>query len=338
MLHRTRTLAAFALTALAAAGCDTTAPGPPAIPADHPCPAWALAPASSSLYEDYQASGAPVPLALALPLPPGLPVRVAQGNQQLPTHLGADAWAWDFAVPEGTLVRAAAPGIVAYVRDDSTLFGADASFRSEANFVLVDHGGGLFTTYVHLAPGSAVVAAGDPVRAGDVLAATGLSGQLTGPHLHFALENAWSESLPARFVDLAAGDCSLLPARDDVVTAQAGDGAALIVDGAPSALPAETFERDGVTTVAGLPAHLLVGGHRYRVSGTAEPGATAVWLLLIPPEGGTAVESWELAVAGGRFAGAVRFVATPGRYGLGAIAVRPGDPIRVDATVRVSVE
>lgn len=329
---------ALGLAILAALGaCDDGGSGPPTIPADHPCPEWALAPTPESLYADYALSGEPIPLALALPLPPGAPVEVTQGNEQPPTHLDADAWAWDFALPEGTPVRAAAPGIVAYVRDDSTRYGTSDGYRGDANFVLVDHGGGLFTSYVHLAAGSATVAPGDPVWAGDVLATTGLSGQMTGPHLHFALENAWSRSLPARFIDPGGADCALLPEQDDVVTAGDGDGARLIVAGAPSALPADTFAATGVAALRGLPARLFAGGRRYAVSGEA-PGASAVWLLLIPPEGGTAVEAVELPVSDGRFKGALRVTAPPGRYGLGAVAVAPGDPITVDATVRVSVD
>ncbi|PKN58479.1 MAG: hypothetical protein CVU56_05635 [Deltaproteobacteria bacterium HGW-Deltaproteobacteria-14] len=328
-------LGLLALVALDA--CDADGGGPPTVPADHPCPEWALAPTPEALYADHALSGAPIPLALALPLPPGTPVEVTQGNAQPPTHLGADAWAWDFALPEGTPVRAAAPGIVAYVRDDSTRYGTSDGYRVDANFVLVDHGGGLFTSYVHLAAGSATVAPGDPVRAGDVLATTGLSGQMTGPHLHFALENAWSQSLPARFVDPGGAGCALLPELGDVVTAGDDDGASLIVAGAPSALPPGAFAATGVAALRGLPARLFARGRRYAVSGEA-PGASAVWLLLIPPEGGTAVAAVELPVSDGRFTGALRVTAPAGRYGLGAVAVVPGDAITVDATVRVTVE
>ncbi|TNF24267.1 MAG: M23 family metallopeptidase [Deltaproteobacteria bacterium] len=332
-------VSAVALVLLGATdwGCDADVGGPPTIPADHPCPDAALAPAPPSLYVAAEASGEPVPLALALPLAPGTSARVSQGNDQLPTHLGADRWAWDFALPEESPVHAAAPGVVAYVRDDSTRFGADADYRGDANFVLVDHGGGLFTSYVHLAAASAVVAPGDPVFAGDLLARTGLSGQLTGPHLHFALENAWSESLPARFVDPDGGGCDLLPERDAVVTAGPHDGAALVVDGAPSAMPADAFAGSGVRALDGLPARLFEAGRAYTARGSA-PGADAVWFLLIPPDGGTAVAALELPVKDGAFAGRVRWTAPPGRYGLGAVAVGPGDPIVVEATVRITIE
>lgn len=331
--------AALTLAALLALdGCDTAAGlgGPPGIPSDHPCPERALTPEVPSLYAAEQASGEPVPLAVALPLAPGAVVTVSQGNDQLPTHTGLDRWAWDFELPEGSPVHAAAPGVVAYVRDDSTRFGSGADYRGDANFVLVDHGGGLFTSYVHLDAGSASVASGDPVFAGDLLARTGLSGQLTGPHLHFAVENAWSQSLPARFVD-GEGGCDLVPRRDDVVSRGLDDDAALVVYGAPSAMPADAFAEAGVEAIDGLPARLLEAGRRYRVAGAA-PGASAVWILLIPPEGGTAVEAFELPIDDGAFSGTLRTTAPPGRYGLGAVAVGPDDPVAVDATVRVSIQ
>ena len=339
-LHAARPRAALAL-ALALAACDTPAAAPrdPEIPADHPCPSWALAPASASLYDDAVDALTPVPLALALPLPAGLPVTVSQGHLQLPTHLDADAFAWDFALPLGTPVHAAAPGLVAYVRDDSTAAGPDPALRGAANFVLVDHGGGLFTAYVHLAAGSATVAPGDEVAAGDVLALTGLSGQMSGPHLHFAVENAWGETLPARFVDPDARACALDPGTGDVVTAGAGAGDALVYAHASSPLPSDTFAATGVSALAGLPARLFEAEHRYRVRGTApDPAATAAWVLLIPAGGGTAVASWRFPIHSGAFEGDLRLTAPAGRYGLGAVAVAEGAEVRVPSTVRVSVQ
>lgn len=53
------------------------------------------------------------------------------------------------------------------------------------NMIVTDIGGGNFAFYAHLKPGSLKVALGDRVRAGDVLALLGNSGNTTAPHLHF---------------------------------------------------------------------------------------------------------------------------------------------------------
>jgi N-acyl-D-amino-acid deacylase len=68
------------------------------------------------------------------------------------------------------------------------------------NHVIINLGDGVYAFYAHLQPGSIKVKLGDKVRAGQVLAALGNSGNSTEPHLHFHLINANSplggEGLP----------------------------------------------------------------------------------------------------------------------------------------------
>src|SRR5262249_17899379 len=53
------------------------------------------------------------------------------------------------------------------------------------NHLILDLGHGRFALYAHLIPGSLKVKLGDEVKAGQVLAHLGNSGNSDGPHLHF---------------------------------------------------------------------------------------------------------------------------------------------------------
>lgn len=81
----------------------------------------------------------------------------------------------DFPVPEGTKVRAIKAGTVEKIE-------ADDGGTGPGNWVLVDHGGGEKSAYLHLSKIS--VAAGDSVEAGTTLGRSGTTGA-SSPHLHF---------------------------------------------------------------------------------------------------------------------------------------------------------
>jgi len=93
----------------------------------------------------------------------------------------------DIAAPEGTPVRAAADGVVSL---------ADAYFVLHGQTVILDHGQGVATLYIHL---SAIdVSEGDGIQQGQIIGRVGSTGVATGPHLHFAVY-AYHEALDPFF-------------------------------------------------------------------------------------------------------------------------------------------
>lgn len=82
----------------------------------------------------------------------------------------------NFRVPVGTPVKAAADGTVAYAGDAIPGFG---------NLLLIRHAGGWVTAYGHNE--ALLVARGKVVKAGEVVARSGATGQVNEPQLHFEI-------------------------------------------------------------------------------------------------------------------------------------------------------
>lgn len=81
----------------------------------------------------------------------------------------------DFAAPKGTAIYAAYDGKVV----------AATYSASMGNYVMIDHGDGLYTIYMHAS--SLYVKNGDVVVRGETIAAVGSTGRSTGNHLHFSV-------------------------------------------------------------------------------------------------------------------------------------------------------
>lgn len=80
----------------------------------------------------------------------------------------------DIAVPTGTPVKAPAAGIVSF---------ADTGLILTGGTVLIDHGRGLSSSFLHLS--RIDVKVGDRVEQGQVFAAAGATGRASGPHVHW---------------------------------------------------------------------------------------------------------------------------------------------------------
>jgi len=102
-------------------------------------------------------------------------------------HVGADEYAWDWANGGGFQVRAARGGTITHLKINSTTGCGSSSCVNDANFIVVDHGDGTQSTYLHLQGNSlaANVSCGATVVRGQPLATSGTTGWSTGIHLHF---------------------------------------------------------------------------------------------------------------------------------------------------------
>ena len=81
----------------------------------------------------------------------------------------------DIAAPLGSNVRAIQSGKVAFA----------SKFGGYGNLVTITHSEGISSLYGHLS--KVIVEVGDEVMAGEIIGEVGMSGNTTGPHLHFEI-------------------------------------------------------------------------------------------------------------------------------------------------------
>jgi murein DD-endopeptidase MepM/ murein hydrolase activator NlpD len=105
----------------------------------------------------------------------------------------------DLSSPVGTPVKVAADGVVVH-----------AEFSGGyGRLIVVDHGEGLQTYYAHLSRMDVIP--GQEVRRGQIVAATGASGRVTAPHLHYEVRQGGTPVNPYSYLKTSIGNTT---ARD----------------------------------------------------------------------------------------------------------------------------
>jgi murein DD-endopeptidase MepM/ murein hydrolase activator NlpD len=96
----------------------------------------------------------------------------------------------NLAVPEGTPVKAADDGVVAYAGNELKGYG---------NLVLIRHGNGFVTAYAHAS--EILVKRGETVKRGQVIAKSGQTGNVTSPQLHFEIRKGATPVDPSQYLN-----------------------------------------------------------------------------------------------------------------------------------------
>jgi murein DD-endopeptidase MepM/ murein hydrolase activator NlpD len=101
----------------------------------------------------------------------------------------------------GVPVFAALGGTVIETHDGEPDMNVEWVEGNQANYVVIDHGGGYLGLYLHFRQGSVAVVPGQVVTAGTQLGLTGSSGFSNWPHLHF---ETWKDR---QWFEPSAGPC-----------------------------------------------------------------------------------------------------------------------------------
>jgi murein DD-endopeptidase MepM/ murein hydrolase activator NlpD len=100
----------------------------------------------------------------------------------------------NISVPEGTAIKAAEDGVVAYAGNELKTYG---------NLVLIRHSNGYVTAYAHAS--EIAVKRDDVVKRGQVIAKSGQTGTVTAPQVHFEIRKGSTPVDPAPFLAKSGG-------------------------------------------------------------------------------------------------------------------------------------
>ena len=123
------------------------------------------------------------------PCPASSRITSGFGDRESPTEgASSNHKGIDIGASSGSNIVAAAGGTVTI---------ATYSY-SAGNYVMINHGGGVSTVYMHCS--KLLVSVGDTVKQGDVIAKVGSTGYSTGPHLHFGIRQNGTYVNPSKYV------------------------------------------------------------------------------------------------------------------------------------------
>lgn len=190
-----------------AALASTPAPlGAPSTIAAAPVAPVATAPARVAAVEPQQKARLASATATPEEAAPEAPAKAAEATGALPTFRwpvrgrvatgygaktnGKSNDGINIAVPEGTPVKAAEDGVVAYAGNELKGYG---------NLVLVRHSNGYVTAYAHAS--ELMVKRGETIKRGQVIMKSGQSGEVSSPQLHFEIRKGSSPVDPLQFLN-----------------------------------------------------------------------------------------------------------------------------------------
>lgn len=123
------------------------------------------------------------------PCPASGRISSAFGDRNSPTEgASTNHKGIDIPAPSGSSIVAAADGKVVI----------STYSYSAGNYIMIDHGGGLTTVYMHCS--QLLVKEGETVKQGQTIAKVGSTGYSTGPHLHFGVRFGGSYVNPSGYV------------------------------------------------------------------------------------------------------------------------------------------
>lgn len=154
--------------------------------AESPHSAWKATPVGAEAQPSPQKAAEPVGSLPSFRWP--VRGRVIAGFGPKPNGLQNDGI--DVAVPNGTPVKAAEDGTVAYAGNELKGYG---------NLVLIRHNNGYVTAYAHAS--EILVKRGDTVKRGQVIARSGSTGNVNSPELHFEIRKGATPVDPAQFLN-----------------------------------------------------------------------------------------------------------------------------------------
>lgn len=149
---------------------------------------------------------------MSLPFPIGRSYRIMQGYNGNFSHNQIDSrFAIDFDLQINDTICSADDGYVVGVIKDYQYGGKTREWKPFSNYITVYHPHtGLYTQYVHLVQHGAFVKVGDPVRRGQPIGQSGITGYTDAPHLHFnvlrPLAGGQFESVPIAFENGMKGE------------------------------------------------------------------------------------------------------------------------------------